>query len=163
MLVQLIPVVMRHEVVHDIFVELSLIYNVRRVCLSTSAETCIRLCKNASFSIWWNTECILTSGNFVALKFALIRRFNDKTVLEIKMRVTEYHKLVFSCVLHKLEVVSCFPVVGFLPDVNACILTVINFDNIVLLFMVELTISGQHLRQYIDLFMICAVNFFKIY
>jgi hypothetical protein len=140
---QLISIVMRHVIAHDIFIELTHVDNVWSVSLATSAETRVWFCKHASFRMWCHTECILASRNFITFERGVFLWFQDKSVLEVEMRVAENHDLVCR-VVYKLEVVSSFPVVGFLPDANASILTLIYFDNTILLLMVELTVSTEN-------------------
>lgn len=60
--------------------------------------------------------------------------------------MAEHHDLVFCSVMNKFEVVSGLPIVGFLPDVDASILTIIDFYNIVLFLVVKLTVSAEHVR-----------------
>lgn len=72
--------------------------------------------------------------------------------------MTEDHDLICRSVVHKFEVVSSFPVIGFLPNLNACILAFINFDNIILLLIMELTVSLKHVRENFNLFMVLSVE-----
>jgi len=85
MVFKLVSVVVRHVIAHYIFVKLGLVHYVWSVRLASSAKACVRLCKHAYLFIWSNTECILASRNFIALKLGVISRLKNKAILEVKM------------------------------------------------------------------------------
>jgi hypothetical protein len=125
-------------IVKDVLIILLGIDELRRICLTTSHETSVRLGINTSVPTWGNAEDILAPGNNII--FLSLLRLNHQTVFEVKMSMAQNKNLLSCIVFDQLIVISSFPVIFFLKDLNALEIFRVAFNSACLVIHVEFAI-----------------------